>query len=89
MKTIKYLYEILFSKFSRLSYYNVIMNSQSILKEISKNFHNNKDKYDVHHKIKKHIEEQCHDKIFIQDVIKDSINKRKIFAYSTNLFFIC
>ena len=63
------------------------MNSQSVLNQISKKFHNNKDKYSVHHKIKKHIEELCHDKDFIQNVIKDSIREEKFFGNSTNLFF--
>ena len=63
------------------------MNSQSVLNQISKKFHNNKDKYSVHHKIKKHIEELCHDKDFIQNVIKDSMREAKFFGNSTNLFF--
>ena len=63
------------------------MNSQSVLNQISKKFHNSKDKYSVHHKIKKHIEELCHDKDFIQNVIKDSIREEKFFGNSTNLFF--
>ena len=63
------------------------MDSQSVLNQISKKFHNSKDKYSIHHKIKKHIEELCHDKDFIQNVIKDSIRKEKFFGNSTNLFF--
>ena len=63
------------------------MNSQSVLNQISKKFHNNKDKYSVHHKIKKHIEELCHDKDFIQNVIKDSIHEAKFFGNLSNLFF--
>ncbi len=63
------------------------MNSKSILEEISKNFHTNRDKYSVHQKIKKHIEELCRDKNFIHDLIRDCISKQKFFNNSTNLFF--
>lgn len=62
------------------------MNSQSVLSQISKKFHDNKDKYSIHHEIKKHIEELCHDKDFIQNAIKDCIYKTKFFGNSTNLF---
>ena len=43
------------------------MDAKSILKEISKKFHNNKDKYSAHEKIKFHFEELCQDKNFIHD----------------------
>ena len=63
------------------------MDAKSILKEISKKFHNNKDKYSAHEKIKIHFEELCQDKNFIHDAISDCISKDSFFSKANNLFF--
>lgn len=63
------------------------MQAKLILKEISKNFHSNKDKYSVHKKLTKNLEQLCQDKNFIHDAIRDCLNKKDFFNTANNLFF--
>ena len=63
------------------------MHAKLILKEISKNFHNNKDKYSVHKKLTGHFEQLCHDKNFIHDAIRGCLNTKNFFNTANNLFF--
>jgi hypothetical protein len=63
------------------------MQAKLVLKEISKNFHGNKDKYSVHRKLTAHFEQLCQDKNFLHDAIRDCLSKKNFFNNANNLFF--
>ena len=59
------------------------MQAKLILKEISKNFHDNKDKYSVHRKLTGHFEQLCQDKNFLHDAIRDCLSKKNFLDLKT------
>ena len=63
------------------------MKSKLILKEIAKNFHNSKDKYEAHQRFQNRLKELCYDMNFIHDALKECIISPKFLYSAENLFF--
>jgi hypothetical protein len=63
------------------------MEAKLILKDITKIFHTNSDKYLAHTTIKRYFEELCNDTKFIHEAIKDCISKPNFFKSADNLSF--
>jgi hypothetical protein len=57
------------------------MKSELILKEIANNFHNSRDKYEVHHRLQNRLKDLCNDMNFIHHALKECIINPK-FLYN-------